>query len=136
MLLQKVLASLLTPCVQTMAKVMLTCSGTTDSVYKCVSITATANAYAEATVDAHASAVANAVNACGCLTDAVSQGMNSADVYVKLVAEAASTATAEVCVTGAFVFALMDAVPPHCCMWSSECIIYATLFLLTSGLRV
>ena len=87
-----------------MAKVMLTCSGTTDSVYKCVSITATANAYAEATVEAHASAVANAVSACGCLTEAVSQGMNSADVYVKLVAEAASTATAEVCVTGVVLY--------------------------------
>ena len=84
-----------------MAKVMLKCSGTSDSVYKCVWITATANAYAEATATAHATAVSNAVNACGCLTQAVADGMNNADTYVKLVAEAASTATAEVCVTGA-----------------------------------
>lgn len=88
-------------CMQTMAKVMLKCSGTSDDVYKCVTITATANAYAEATAVAHATAVSNAVNACGCLTDAVAEGMNSADQYVKLVAEAASTATAEVCITGA-----------------------------------
>jgi ApbE superfamily uncharacterized protein (UPF0280 family) len=85
---------------QTMAKVMLTCSGTTESVYKCVSITATANAYAEATASAHSTAVANAVNACGCLTEAVAMTIVSAEKYVKLVAEAASTATAEVCVTG------------------------------------
>lgn len=86
---------------QTMAKVMLKCSGTLDSVYKCVSITASANAYAEATVSSHAAAVTNAVNACGCLTDAVAEAANSADLYVKLIAEAASTATAEVCVSGA-----------------------------------
>jgi ApbE superfamily uncharacterized protein (UPF0280 family) len=83
-----------------MAKVMLKCSGTTESVYKCVSITATATAYAEATATAHATAVGNAVNACGCMTEAVAETLVSADKYLKLVAEAASTATAEVCVTG------------------------------------
>jgi hypothetical protein len=83
-----------------MASVMLKCSGTRDDVYKCVSITATANAYAEATAVAHATAVAEAVSSCGCLTETVAEGLNSADIYVKLVAEAASTATAEVCVSG------------------------------------
>ena len=85
---------------QTMAKVQLKCFSFTEA-YACVSVTATAEAWAEATADAHASAVSSAVAGCGCLTDAVADSFSDASTYLKLVAKAASTATAAACLDGA-----------------------------------
>ena len=84
---------------QTMAKVQLKCFSFTEA-YACVSVTATAEAWAEATADAHASAVSAAVAGCGCLTDAVAESYADSSLFLKLVANAASTATATVCLDG------------------------------------
>ena len=83
-----------------MAKVQLKCFSFTEA-YACVSVTATAEAWAEATADAHASAVSSAVAGCGCLTEAVTDSFSDASTYLKLVAKAASTATATACLDGA-----------------------------------
>lgn len=86
--------------VQTTAKAMASCKSKDKNGYACISASASAFAWAESTVAAHAEAVASAVNACGCMTEAVAQSIGSADVYLKLVAEASSTATADVCIQG------------------------------------
>ena len=91
---------------QTMASVQLKCFSFTEA-YACASLTATAEAWAEATAGAHASAVSSAVSGCGCLTDAVADSFSDASVYLKLVAEAASTATATVCLDGAHPMVIM-----------------------------
>lgn len=53
-----------------------------------------------ATLEAHATAVSQAVDACGCLTDTVAATIANADVYIELVAKASSSATASVCIEG------------------------------------
>ena len=57
---------------------------------------ASATAIAEATVEAHADAVTSAVKACPCMNVAFA----SASLFVELVADAAVTAEATVCVEG------------------------------------
>ena len=85
-----------------MAKVQLRCFSFTEA-YACVSVSATAEAWAEATADVHAQAVSAAVSGCGCLTESVTEAFADASLYIKLVAEAASTATAEACTGSGFV---------------------------------
>ena len=84
-----------------MSKSIITCYGLNVNAYHCYEVTASAKAYAEATASAHAVAVGRAVNACGCMTEAVADSIADTDLYLKLIAEAASAATAEVCVDGA-----------------------------------
>lgn len=86
---------------QTISKAIITCKSDDEDAYECATVTASAKAYAHATADAHAEAVAAAVNACGCMTEAVSESISSESVYIKLIAEAASTATATACIEGA-----------------------------------
>eukprot|EP00892_Ulva_mutabilis_P001719 jgi/Ulvmu1/11548/UM078_0039.1 len=85
---------------QTISKAIITCKSDDEDAYECASVTATAEAYGRATAQAHAEAVAAAVNSCGCMSDAVSESISSESVYIKLVAEAASTATAHACIEG------------------------------------
>lgn len=87
--------------VQTISKAIVTCKSNDEDAYECATVTATAEAYAKATAKAHSEAVAAAVNSCGCMSDAVSESIASESVYIKLVAEAASTATATACIEGA-----------------------------------
>lgn len=61
---------------------------------------ASATAIAEATVEAHADAVTSAVKACPCMNVDAASAFASASLFVELVADAAVTAEATVCVEG------------------------------------
>eukprot|EP00892_Ulva_mutabilis_P011076 jgi/Ulvmu1/8340/UM042_0046.1 len=66
----------------------------------CVSYSASATAIAEATMEAHAEAVTVAMKACPCMNSDSISAFASADMFVELVADAAVTAEATVCVEG------------------------------------
>lgn len=87
-------------CVQTISKAIVTCKSDDEDAYECATVTASADAYARATAQAHAEAVATAVKACGCMTESVSESISDESIYIKLIAEAASTATATACIEG------------------------------------
>ena len=66
-------------------------------------VTATIEAWAEAAASAHVHAVSSSAVvgcSCGCLTDAVADTFTDASVYVKMLAEVVSTATATACLDG------------------------------------
>lgn len=89
-----------TGCVQTISKAIVTCKSDDEDAYECATVTASAEAYARATAQAHAEAVATAVNACGCMTESVSESISDESIYIRLIADAASTATATACIEG------------------------------------
>lgn len=85
---------------QTISKAIVTCKSDDEDAYECATVTASAEAYARATAQAHAEAVATAVNACGCMTESVSESISDESIYIQLIADAASTASATACIEG------------------------------------
>lgn len=61
---------------------------------------ASATAIAAATAEAHAEAVAVALKACPCMNSDAASAFGSASMFLELVADAAVTAEATVCVEG------------------------------------
>lgn len=95
---------------------------------------ASATAIAEATAEAHAEAVAVATKSCPCMhTDAV-YAFGSASTFIRLVADAAVTAEATVCVEGAS--PCMAAAATHPCPLAPACNVSITLITLGAVLAM
>jgi hypothetical protein len=89
-----------TSILQASVRTTLTCRSNDPDASQCVDFSATANALATATARVHAEAVANAVSNCSCMSKAVTDALAPANLFIRIVADAAVTAAVSVCIDG------------------------------------